>query len=77
MTKVFKVLAQMVGGVILVGLILLALFGVVKLIIFLFTIALFVVGFALAFVLAIGLIVFLFQTINEVFFKKDPEKKKP
>ena len=76
MGKVFKVLAQLVGGVILVGLILLALFGVVKLIIFLFTIALFVVGVALAFVIAIGLIVFIFQTIKEVFFKKDSGKEK-
>jgi hypothetical protein len=76
MEKIFKLIAQMVGMVILAGLLLLVLWGIVKLFIFLITIFSIVIGFALALIIAVGLIVVLFQTIKELLCGKDTDKKK-
>jgi hypothetical protein len=75
MEKIFKLIAQMVGMVILAGLLLLALWGIIKLFIFLITIFSIVIGVALALIIAVGLIVVLFQTIKEILYGKDKNKK--
>jgi hypothetical protein len=73
--KIIKMLAQLIGMVILAGLLLLVLWGIVKLFIFLITIFSIVMGFALALIIAVGLIVVLFQTIKEILCGKDKDKK--
>jgi hypothetical protein len=75
MEKILIGLWKMIGIVILTGLLLLALWGVVKLFIFLITIFSIVIGFALALIIAVGLIVVLFQTIKELLCGKDTDKK--
>jgi hypothetical protein len=74
--KIIKMLAQLIGMVILAGLLLLVLWGIIKLFIFLITIFSIVMGFALALIIAVGLIVVLFQTIKELLCGKDTGKKK-
>jgi hypothetical protein len=75
MGTVFKLLAQVIGAVILTGLILLVLWGAVKLVIFLITIVLAVIGVALALVIAGGMVIALFEIIKEAVWKKEKDKK--
>ena len=75
MGTIFKLLAQVVGAVFLTGLILLALWGAVKLVIFLITGVFVIIGVALALVIAGGLVVALFEIIKEAVCKKDTDKK--
>jgi hypothetical protein len=65
----------MIGIVILAGLILLALCGAVKLFIFLITICSIIIGVALASIVAVGLVVALFQIIRETLCGKGQDKK--
>jgi hypothetical protein len=74
MGKVFKLLAQMVGFVILAGVILFILYGLVKLTIFLAMVASIVIGLALAFIIAVALIMGLVEMIKKIYSQKDTKK---
>lgn len=76
MGTILKLLAQMVGIVILAGLALLVLWVVVKLFIILITASSIVIGFALALIIVVGLAVVLFEIIRDVIFGKDKDTKK-
>jgi hypothetical protein len=75
MGTILKFLAQLVGVVILAGLILLVLWGAVKLFIFLITICLIIICVALALVIGGSLVVALFEIIKETLCNKDKDKK--
>jgi hypothetical protein len=75
MKTLIKVLAEVIGFVFIAGLLLLVLWGVVKLFIFLITIFSIAIGFVLAIIIAVGLIVLLYQTIKEILCGKDTDKK--
>jgi hypothetical protein len=77
MGTILKLLAQLVGVVILAGLILLVLWGAVKLFIFLITVCLIIVAVALALVIGGSLVVALFEIIKETLWNKDKDKKAP
>jgi len=74
MGTILKLLAQMVGFIILAGLALLVLWVVVKLFIILITASSIVVGFALALIIVVGLVVVLFEIIRDVIFGKGKDK---